>query len=168
MILLHNPKTAGRFLTKALADRGVNPYAHGFHVKYADVAKHNPNARILTIVRNPYNRFASAVGFCYSNVFRDGKEPSVDNALDHFEKNPEFMFTKEALWFNPQSYWYGDRCEILQYESMEDWNKLHKLIGIDLNTIHIKEDYDLTDLQKSRIKRLYLPYDKLLFDLYKL
>lgn len=133
MILLHNPKTAGRFLTKALADRGVNPYAHGFHVKYADVAKHNPNARILTIVRNPYNRFASAVGFCYSNVFRDGKEPFVDNALDHFEKNPEFMFTKE-----------------------------------DLNTIHIKEDYDLTDLQKSRIKRLYLPYDKLLFDLYKL
>lgn len=78
------------------------------------------------------------------------------------------MFTKEALWFNPQSYWYGDRCEILQYESMEDWNKLHKLTGIDLNTINIKEDYDLTDLQKSRIKRLYLPYDKLLFDLYKL
>lgn len=51
---------------------------------------------------------------------------------------------------------------------MEDWNKLHKLTGIDLNTIHIKEDYDLTNLQKSRIKRLYLPYDKLLFDLYKL
>lgn len=57
---------------------------------------------------------------------------------------------------------------VWEYENMEDWNTLHKLTGIDLNTIHIKEDYDLTDLQKSRIKRLYLPYDKLLFDLYKL
>lgn len=180
IILLHNPKTGGRFRENACKERYFHtpsielkkPVQDISHITYEE-AKYAmptfPMYKVITVVRNPYNRFASAVNFCFEEVFGGrGLEKSVNNALDLIEKNEiGFIFSKEKPWFCPQSFYAVEGVEILRYESMDDWKRLCDLLKFDIRQVDIKSSYRLSKKQKARIRGIYECYDKEIFKLYE-
>lgn len=180
IILLHNPKTGGRFRGNVCG----NKYYHTpsielkkdirnvSHVSYEELRKAMPDTfgmyKIFTVVRNPYDRFVSAVNFCFDNVLTEyGLEKSIDNALSIIEKNETgILFSLEKPWFSPQSLYIGENVEILKYESIEDWGRLSRMLKFDKGLVHIKPHYELSKTQRERIRDIYYDYDKSIFNIY--
>lgn len=177
--LLHNPKTGGRFASRysnymenaciSYINRNIN--YHFRHIPAENIHEYIENISEYTtyvVVRNPYDRFVSAVFFAFDKVFGRDVMTSIDNALDLLEKNPDLLHDKRKPWFNPQSYYMPEGGNILRYESLEDWTTLSEIAGFDPVLIKIKPSYVLTDTQKKRIANLYRPYDNKVFKLYNI
>lgn len=184
IILLQNPKTGGRFKAGNLSNgferyEITEYYSNGekkspifpFHITYKELkeflGKDWGKYSVYSVIRNPYNRFVSAVNFKFRSIFKEKEKPTIDHALDIIEDNKNIInINKNTIWFAPQIYWIGDSVKILRYESIEDWNFLCDMMGFCKDDIHIKEDYVLTDKQKERIKQLYKK-DKSIFEIYE-
>lgn len=184
IVLLQNPKTGGRFKASNLSN-GFERYEISeyycdgekkspifpFHITYNELKEFLGDDwekySIYTVIRNPYNRFVSAVNFKFRSIFKEKGKPTIDHALDVIEKNKEVLkLKKDTIWFTPQSRWLGNGVKILKYESLEDWDFICDLIGICKGNIHIRAEYGITDEQKKRIKQLYKE-DKLIFEMYE-
>lgn len=181
VILLHNPKTGGRFRGNVCG----NKYYHTpsielkkdirnvSHVSYEELREAMPDTfgmyKIFTVVRDPYDRFVSAVNFCFDNVLAEyGLEKSIDNALSIIEKNGTgILFSLRKPWFSPQSLYIGENVEILKYENIEDWGLLSRMLKFDKRLVHIKPHYGLSKTQRERIRNIYYDYDKNVFNIYK-
>lgn len=184
IVLLQNPKTGGRFKAKALSN-GFERYevteyhcngclkkpVFPFHITYEELREYlGEDWRkfdIYTVIRNPYNRFVSAVNFKFKAIFKEKENPSIDHALDVIEDNNHALeLKKDTIWFCPQSKWLGEGVKVLRYESIEDWNFLCELMGICKDEVHIKQDYILAEEQKQRIRQLYKD-DESIFNFYE-
>ena len=182
IILLHNPKTGGRFRENACGNKYFHspssielkkPIRNVSHITYDQVAEAMPDTfgmyKVFTVVRNPYDRFVSAVNFCFDSVFEGcGLGKSVDNALSLIEKNKiGVLFSMEKPWFTPQSLYMSDNVNILIYENPKDWETICKMLKFNFGEVKIKPHYVLSDKQKERIKAIYEDYDKQIFEIYK-
>lgn len=180
IILLHNPKTGGRFRENACKERyfhtpsielkkPVRDISHITYEEAKDAMPTFPMYKVITVVRNPYNRFASAVNFCFEEVFGGrGLEKSVNNALDLIEKNEiGILFSSKYPWFCPQNLYTGEGVEVLKYENIDDWKRLCDLLKFDITRVDIRPSYRLSQKQKDRIRRIYKVYDKGIFEMYE-
>lgn len=182
IILLHNPKTGGRFRGNVCGNKYFHspssielkkPVRNVSHITYDQTREAMPETfdmyKIFTVVRNPYDRFVSAVNFCFDSVFEEcGWEKSVDNALSLVESNEVgVLFSMDKPWFTPQSLYMGDKVEILKYENTDDWERLCRMLKFDFREVKIKPHYVLSGEQKERIKAIYGGYDKQIFEIYK-
>lgn len=179
IILLHNPKTGGRFRNGACNNRYYHTPSIELklpvkstveHIVYKDAKKSIADTfslyKVYTVIRNPYDRFVSAVNFAF-NRFETDMESNVDNALTLLEADKSILFSHERPWFNPQSFYLGEGVHIFQYESEDDWREIARMLDFDFSLVKIKPSYDLTDEQKKRIRDIYYPYDKAIFDIYE-
>ena len=179
VILLHNPKTGGRFRCRACN----NKYYHApsaelkapvkgmlSHLTYADAKKAIADTfylyKVYTGNRKPYDRNVSSVNFAF-NVFETEMEANVDNALTLLEADNSILFSHERPWFNPQSFYLGEGVHIFQYESEDDWRGIARMLDFNFSLVKIKPSYELTAEQKKRIRDIYYPYDKAIFDIYE-
>ena len=182
IILLHNPKTGGRFMGNVCGNKYFHspssielkkPVRNVSHITYDQALEAMPDTfgmyKVFTVVRNPYDRFVSAVNFCFDSVFEGyGLEKSVDNALLLIERNEiRILFSMEKPWFTPQSLYMGDNVKVFKYENPGDWERLCRMLKFDFNKVKIKPHYVLSDEQKERIKAIYGGYDKQIFEIYK-
>lgn len=179
IILLHNPKTGGRFREGACKERYFHtpsielkkPVRNISHITYEEAKEAMPTFplyKVITVIRNPYNRFVSAVNFSFNEVFGCNLEKSINNALDMIEKNEiGVLFSSECPWFCPQNLYTGEGVEVLKYENMDDWKRLCDILKFDITQVNIKSSYRLSRKQKNRIRGIYEAYDKEIFKIYE-
>ena len=182
IILLHNPKTGGRFRGNACGNKYFHspssielkkPVRGVAHITYDQASEAMPDTfslyKVFTVVRNPYDRFVSAVNFCFDSVFEGcGLVKSVDNALSLIERNEiGILFSMEKPWFTPQSLYMGANVKVLKYENPDDWKTLCRMLNFDFGKVRIKPHYTLSEEQKERIEAIYGVYDKRIFEIYK-
>lgn len=184
IVLLQNPKTGGRFRANSLSQGfkryeiidficNGNPYktVFPFHLTCTELQKYLGDEWDIyhkyTVIRNPYNRFVSAVNFRFRSVLRETSIPDLDRALDIVESNPNILqLQSNTIWFCPQCNWVGEGVKILRYESVDDWIFLCDMLGICKESIRIRSDYNLTEEQKRRIRQLYKD-DEFIFNFYE-
>lgn len=187
IILLQNPKTGGRFkagecnngfkevlLQNYVDENGeIKPIVYQWHVMYHELkswlGNDFDNWTIYVFVRNPYDRFVSSNNYKYKSTFGKTKLGTFEEMIVEAENHPDIVteHIDKNVWFLPQSYWLGDKVNILKYESINDWKIICDIMDIDINSVHIKKSYPLTDNQKERIRKLYHE-DEEIFKMYGL
>lgn len=192
VIYLHNPKCGGTFLRdiyiekygKTDATKWWKLFSHQYgvdlgHITYDDLPRFIPewkDYRIITMIRNPYNRFYSGikelksqlVPFELFSIKCSGH--LIDEewlSLNKFQKTYEFLRNKRIPWITPQSYYMAEKIELLWYESEDDWEKLLDIFGLSAykERLKIAKDYAIPDAICGMIEKLY-PEDRELFSMY--
>lgn len=190
-LLFHNPKTGGQFIRRELARCGMEGNAYEFwgpysreintdlgHINRFTISRFFPTYkqyRLMTFVRNPYNRFISAMSTARGNHFRmaailrEYPEPLVFlrylDSLNYYEQD-RILRTPEVPWFNPQSYYAGKGVTVLRYESPEDWKIVCDAFGIENAPVRIKPDYPYQQEAYDILRRLYFD-DEEIFEMYE-
>ena len=151
--------------------------------------------RITVMIRNPYNRFYSAVKeflLRLKNVGGVLKYPElmaeeyaesnlltkiyllsicpvndICNQIFRCSDQNFYLRNKRIPWLNPQSYFLGKNVEVFQYESENDWLKLLELFDLSeyQNRLSIARDYNIPEEVREMIEKLY-PEDRKLFRMY--
>lgn len=157
---------------KVIGDKSIklDPIDPNFNIK---------NYTVYSMVRNPYDRFVSAVKF---KNFGDRKKISdevlnslIEDELSKIEENSNYLKIGGGdlddnlhIVIVPQCYWLGENVKLLKYENLDDWKVICDITGTPIDTIHIKSGYSISEEQKRRIKKAYYEYDKEVFDFYGL
>lgn len=210
VIILHIPKTGGRFRRSYVSSKTNFVLMKNWHITYDSINSKNvyirnvvmrprvkvvgdtctylnpidqdfdiKNYTVYAMVRNPYDRFVSAIKF---KNFGDRKRISnedlnnlINSELDKIEKDPNYIqfgggdhSDRFQIVMVPQSYWLGDSVKLLKYENIGDWKTICDILGTPIDKVHIKNSYNLTEEQKRRIKKAYYEFDKKVFDFYGL
>lgn len=191
VILFHNPKTGGQFIRRELARKpGMNtayeywgPYSREIntdlgHINRSTIPRFFPNYqsyRMMTFVRNPYDRFISAMTTARGNnawmagVIRKYPE-ALDflryiDSLDYYEQD-RILRSPEIPWFNPQSYYVGEDVQVFHYESEKDWAYVCELFDIQSTNVKIKPAYPYDRQVYDLLRKLYFD-DRKVFEMYE-
>lgn len=191
-IYLHNPKTGGTSFREMYGQRYSEDEAHKYwkvygerfnadlgHINYSNLARFIPDYldfRIITMVRNPYNRFVSAwkeACMHYPVILEMNEKYGGDieaitdyvSSLNFYDQDL-FLRNKQIPWLEPQSLFIRERTIVLRYEVLADWAFLLNVFDIHNENIHIRADYNLSPRSRENIRALY-PEDEALFELYE-
>lgn len=191
-IFLHNPKCGGTFLEKAyvahnpdVARRmffglhGAETNTDEAHINALTLPRFVPNFKeyqIMTLVRNPYNRFVSAFNTApYFDPLarhiwnKHGRDPQAvcEYLLScDFQTQDNFLRNPKRPWFMPQYLFMGADVKLFRYESQEDWAYIFDRLGIRNVNVKIKPDYNIDDSTKAMLRDLYFD-DRRIFEMYK-
>ena len=191
VIFLHNPKCGGRFFRTVCAQNGLKTsllhlgyYAEESNVDLAHVSLINlprfvpdyKEYRIISFVRNPYNRFVSGLNMalCENDkikgiweLYRGSIKDFCFHLLNlNYYEQDSILRNQAVPWLMPQSNFAGKTGIVLRYESLVDWRFLFNVFRIpNTNVLRIKEDYVLDDETKRMIRELYFD-DEEIFCLY--
>ena len=170
--ILRNPKTGSQSYKKAFENfEGVK--VPNDHLTTA----HHENE--VTIMRNPYDRFRSAIDFqLYSNAGKSGNErPKGFNYLKKFKTFKSMMkvtsfdkLYKEVLSVNtvhaPQFNWVSNNGTVLCYEKglNEEFTKFFNQ-NITLPVINKKEDKSYYNKTKQKPDKYWEDSDKLITEI---
>ena len=164
IILLHNPKTAGRYIFNA-DNQNENKKLYNF-INHSSAEKLLNNKQykdyqLYTFIRNPYNRFLSACGFI-KNTFDHGIKIAKSIILDN--KPIEFGWD---ICFKQQSLYYiKDIVISFKYESIEDWKQFSEIFNIPIDELNIKQDYNISEELKYKIDEIYKNVDVDIYNIY--
>lgn len=189
-ILFHNPKTGGQFIRRQLDRHGLSANAYEFwgpynreintdlgHINRFTIGRYFAEYRqyqLMTFVRNPYNRFISAMSTARGNhtrmaaILHKYPDPlTFLHYLDHlnYYEQDRILRSPEVPWFNPQSYYVGEGISILRYESEEDWQTICRIFDISETQVRIKSDYPFNQEAYDILRRLYFD-DAEIFEMY--
>lgn len=190
-IFLHNPKSGGTFFRKVYTDAHHTDQAYRYlrlydervntdlgHISLGNLPRFVPDCdeyRILSFVRNPYNRFVSALETTYlhNTLIRQlgedcrGDVKQICRCLLSLSAYRQDMMLRNRRipWLNPQSNYADHRTIVLRYESLADWRFLFHVFSVGEPEVRIKADYILDDETKSLIRKLYFD-DVNIFRLY--
>lgn len=166
IILLHNPKTAGRYIFTS-DNQTENKKLYNF-INHSSAERIMSNEdykdyQLFTFVRNPYNRFMSACGFT-NNSFENGIKIAKSIIIDN-----EPIKLGWHICFKQQSLYYIKDIVIpFKYESVDDWKKFSEIFNIPIEDLNIKQDYYVSDEQKYQIDKIYKNIDSDIYNLYSL
>jgi len=193
VIFLHNPKCGGRFfqnLCEKYRGNSIIRYEGVYwtektnvtltHISLINLPRFVPDYkeyRLITFVRNPYNRFASAVEMvrnlkCTPILNKHLELCDFDTkkfclylkSLNYYEQD-QILRNQPADLLLPQHYFAGNNVITLKYESEYDWKFIFNLFKIPEYKLRIKEDYTLDDETKRIIRELYFD-DEQIFQMY--
>lgn len=192
-IYLHNPKTGGTFFRAVYGRRYTRGEAYGYwkvydadanadmgHISYLNIARYVPGYRdwrIITMLRNPYDRFVSGwKETCLhrrdiaeiSGYYGNDPERVTDWLVSSKYAVQDYFLRSHSLpWMYPQTYFTREDTIVLHYEKQEDWNFLMNVFGItEAEKVDIRQPYILTDRTRENIRRLY-PEDIGIFEMYE-
>ncbi|MCD7968760.1 MAG: sulfotransferase family protein [Alistipes sp.] len=180
-IYLHNPKCGGTFLQKeyerhhpnysfslywSLPNPETNLDTSHIHIKA--IPRFFPDYKdykFITFVRNPYNRFVSAIK---TGAGLDGELNKVFSSLDHdpnkickfllaqnYRVQDSFLRNYSRPWFLPQSCYFDNSTIILKYESLADWQFIMNLFGMKDSQVRIAADKNVDPETCAMLRRLY-------------
>lgn len=190
-IFLHNPKCGGTFLHKCYWRENPDDSDYLFwhlwtpednidrtHITLSLLPRFVPDFkdyRIVTFVRNPYNRFVSAFKTAahYSPYLRkllakvsfDPKQFCEYLLNLDYANQDAILRNPRHIWFMPQSTFYNGNVEVLKFESLSDWQYIFNLLSLKASPVIIPEDYTIDKDTRKMIKILYFD-DYELFDKY--
>ncbi len=191
-IFLHNPKTGGTFFREIYSQWYSRDEAYKYwkvfeekynvdlgHINYLNIARFIPDYRefrIITMLRNPFNRFVSAwkeaclhqsVIAKINNQYHGDIESITEYLLSLNFYDQDLVLRNNSLpWLQPQSYFIREGTIKLYYEIPEDWFFLLNAFGIRYSHVNIRNDYTLTNQSYDNIRRLY-PEDGEIFEWYE-
>lgn len=192
-IWLHNPKTGGTFLRHRVLEKNSRstvmlnwaPYNREVNTDMGHVNMHHlrrfvpdcDDYRIITFVRNPYDRYVSFFNSSINNSayiknfysqlgndplkFAEFVQKSNYITQDRILRNPEIP------WLNPQSFYLNEKVEVLRYECLEDWNKAGEWLDFSTEKLVIKPPYEVKPELLEVLKEIYWE-DAGVFKLYNL
>ena len=191
-IFLHNPKCGGTFFQKSykrchptypfqlywsLLDKETN--VDLTHINIHTLPRFVPDYldyRVLTFVRNPYNRFVSAFQTAASfdpelKIFFEQHEFNAKKVCKYllscdYQEQDYFLRNLKRPWFMPQSNYFDHRTTVLKYESLSDWNFILRAFNIHDAEVVIPEDKNMDDETRRMIRDLYFEDDSV-FALYE-
>lgn len=190
-IYLHNPKTGGTFFREIYSQWYPRDEAYKYwkvfeekyntdlgHINYLNIARFIPDYRefrIITMLRNPFNRFISAwkEACMHHSVIADinkqyhGDIEAITGylvSLNFYDQ--DLVLRNNCLpWLQPQSYFVREDTIKLHYELPNDWFFLLNVFGIRYPCVSIRKDYVLTPPSINHIRSLY-PEDEEIFKWY--
>lgn len=191
-IYLHNPKTGGTFFRKIYSQCYSPDEAYKYwkvfeeeynadlgHINYLNISRFVPDYRefrIITMLRNPFNRFVSAwkESCLHRSVIAEINKRyhgDIENITGYllslnFYSQDLILRNNRLPWLQPQSYFVKANTIVLHYEVPEDWFFLLNVFGIRYPQVNIRNDYVLTGPARDYIRRLY-PEDEGIFDWYE-
>lgn len=192
VIFLHNPKCGGTFFRNSYLNCHGSDKAHDYwklydeivhtdlgHINLRNLPRFVPDFmdyKIITFVRNPYNRFVSALKTAAElvpDISEIGRKCqwNIEDICNYIStlnyREQDFLLRNPCIpWLNPQSYFIAPHVITLQFESYNDWNFLLNVFRITDANIYIREDYKLNDYTKGLIYDLYFD-DENIFKIYK-
>lgn len=192
-IFIHNPKTGGEFLKYEVHKLAPMEPVYRFwqqwtpevntdlgHINRMNLARFVPeygDYKILVFVRNPYNRFISALKTTcnhYAEIRKifEGCGNDVLKFLHYIDSQnyfiqDQFLRSASVPWLMPQSYYFPAGSVVLKYENPEDWQFALNVFGVRDAAVRIKEDYPVNKDVLLLLKKLYWD-DSEIFKLYNL
>jgi len=188
VIFLHNPRCGGTYFRRICLSNGKRaPYWSDYseetnvdmaHISLRNLSRFIPDYKdykIISFIRNPYNRFVSALTKANSentesnDIFiRYGTDVKKFCqylcSLNYYDQ--DMILRNQAIpWLLPQSNFSDVNTLTLRYESLSDWNFLFNIFNISGATVNIKEDYELDRETMRMIRELYFD-DEEIFCLY--
>lgn len=190
-IYLHNPKSGGTFLREIYSQWYTRDEAYKYwkvfeekyntdlgHINYLNIARFIPDYRefrIVTMLRNPFNRFVSAwretclhhkVIANINNQHNGDIERITEYLLSlNFYEQDLILRNNGLPWLQPQTYFVRENTIKLHYELPGDWFFLLNVFGIRYPHVKIRDDYPLTNRSYDNIRKLY-PEDEDIFNWY--
>lgn len=191
VIFLHNPKSGGTFLREAYTKARGSGQAYRYlrlynedvntdlgHINLGNLPRFVADCdqyKILSFVRNPYNRFVSALQTtCLHNPLVRrldenccGDVKKICRCLLSLSAYRQDMILRNRRipWLNPQSNYADHRTIVLRYESAADWRFLFNVFRIENAEVRIRGDYPMDEETKRLIRELYFD-DQVIFRLY--
>lgn len=192
-IFLHNPKCGGIFFRKChfkchqnhVSRDYLKLYDEEFNVDLGHINLNNlprfipdyPDYKIIAFVRNPYNRFVTALKTAATHrviIKNIGNRFDWDirkicnylSSLNYFEQD-KLLRSTSIPWLNPQSFYVNSSTITLRFESLSDWQFLMNIFKVTGAQVHIRPSYEMDNETKSMIRELYFD-DELIFKMYDL
>lgn len=192
VIWLHNPKCGGLFFRNAYAfvhKDGLEKIFKGYysentntdlaHIDYGNLARFIPdyeNYKIITFLRNPYNRFVSGWKTACERL---GEIREIDQkmngdiqricryiyGLNYFQQD-RLLRSRRIPWLNPQTNYTRNNTTILRFESEADWQFIFRIFQLTGSEVKIPQDYHIDVETQAIIRKLYYD-DESIFRLYE-
>jgi hypothetical protein len=152
-ILLHQPKTGGTSVHKALALHLISDWKKKTHNPQQKIKQQyidDPNVKIITILRNPYDRLVSHWNFSQKpNKIKHIKTPGHPvygcDTFSKFLKSIDIHKDKVDYFMRPEYFMCRNDNIIIdhfiKFETLtEDFNSLCKTYNLDIELPHINKN----------------------------
>lgn len=191
VIFLHNPKCGGIFFRNCHFNSHHNHASSDYlklydkdlnvdlgHINLSNLPRFVPDYqdyRIISFVRNPYNRFVTALrtAALHRSVIKNMGELYNWNTKKiceyllslNYSEQDALLRNLSIPWLNPQSNYVNPSTITLHFESRADWSFLMNIFKVTNADVHIRPDYELDDDTKKLIRDLYFD-DEAIFNMY--
>lgn len=191
VIYLHNPKCGGLFFRNSHLNSRHNHASRDYlklydeelnvdlgHINLSNLPRFVPDYqdyKIVTFVRNPYNRFVTALktAAIHREVIQhigDQYQWETKAICNHllslnYSEQDALLRNTSIPWLNPQSNYVNASVIILRFESLADWQFLMNVFKIINAEVCVRADYEVDDETKAMIRDLYFD-DEVIFEMY--